>query len=164
MWSVRRKRDLRSMTHRMPLVGTRGSTVERSAHQQVGCARAGGRRDVHDHARCVDRQHQSAFHRAHFPLAVGGAVEWVIIAYLVVIAATLLTFGRLSDPSVASRSGWPGWRSSRSGSVLCGAACFPPTARRRPHLPGTRWRSHLRTELGDHHRRLSAAERGLPWA
>jgi hypothetical protein len=27
----------------------------------------------------------------------GGAVEWVIIAYLVAIAATLLTFGRVSD-------------------------------------------------------------------
>src|ERR1700758_1297877 len=31
----------------------------------------------------------------HTPL--GGAMEWVIIAYLVTIAATLLTFGRLSD-------------------------------------------------------------------
>src|SRR5216683_2001890 len=32
-----------------------------------------------------------------FQTPIGGAVEWVIIAYLVVIAATLLTFGRLSD-------------------------------------------------------------------
>src|ERR1700757_4791815 len=31
----------------------------------------------------------------HAPL--GGAMEWVIIAYLVTIAGTLLTFGRLSD-------------------------------------------------------------------
>jgi hypothetical protein len=28
---------------------------------------------------------------------VWGAVAWVLIAYLVVIAATLLTFGRVSD-------------------------------------------------------------------
>lgn len=33
----------------------------------------------------------------HFGVLVGGAVEWVMIAYLVVIAATLLTVGRLSD-------------------------------------------------------------------
>src|SRR5258706_15279242 len=32
------------------------------------------------------------FHRS-----VSGAIEWVIIAYLVTIAATLLAFGRLSD-------------------------------------------------------------------
>src|SRR5947208_12259174 len=32
-----------------------------------------------------------------FRAPVGGAAEWVIIVYLVVIAGTLLTFGRLSD-------------------------------------------------------------------
>ncbi len=32
-----------------------------------------------------------------FHTPVGGAIEWVIIAYLITIAATLLTFGRLSD-------------------------------------------------------------------
>src|SRR5258708_24551270 len=32
-----------------------------------------------------------------FHMPVGGAIEWVIIAYLVSIASTLLTFGRLSD-------------------------------------------------------------------
>src|SRR5271154_3416760 len=32
-----------------------------------------------------------------FRMPVGGAIEWIIIAYLVTIAATLLTFGRLSD-------------------------------------------------------------------
>src|SRR5947208_16662465 len=37
----------------------------------------------------------SIAHTFHTPL--GGAIEWVVIAYLVVIAATLLTFGRLSD-------------------------------------------------------------------
>ena len=33
----------------------------------------------------------------YFGAGVGAEVEWVIIAYLVVIAATLLTVGRLSD-------------------------------------------------------------------
>ena len=32
-----------------------------------------------------------------FHTPVGGAIEWVIIAYLVTIASTSLTFGRLSD-------------------------------------------------------------------
>ena len=32
-----------------------------------------------------------------FGTAVSGPVEWVVIGYLVVIAATLLTFGRLAD-------------------------------------------------------------------
>ena len=32
-----------------------------------------------------------------FHAPFGGAVEWVIIAYLVAIGATLLTFGHLSD-------------------------------------------------------------------
>jgi EmrB/QacA subfamily drug resistance transporter len=33
----------------------------------------------------------------HFGVPVSAQIEWVIIAYLVIIAATLLTFGRLSD-------------------------------------------------------------------
>src|SRR5438067_9305824 len=32
-----------------------------------------------------------------FHTGVSGAIEWIIIGYLVVIAATLLTFGRLAD-------------------------------------------------------------------
>jgi hypothetical protein len=43
-----------------------------------------------------------------FHTPVGGAMEWVIIAYLVTIAATLLTFGRLSDMIGRNRSGWLG--------------------------------------------------------
>ncbi|HEV2583426.1 MAG TPA: MFS transporter, partial [Ktedonobacteraceae bacterium] len=32
-----------------------------------------------------------------FNTAISGSTEWIIIGYLVVIAATLLTFGRLAD-------------------------------------------------------------------
>jgi hypothetical protein len=32
-----------------------------------------------------------------FGVGISGAIEWIIIGYLVVIAATLLTFGRLAD-------------------------------------------------------------------
>jgi EmrB/QacA subfamily drug resistance transporter len=56
----------------------------------------------------------------HTPL--GGTIEWVIIAYLVTIAATLLTFGRLSD--IVGRK--PVWLAGLAlftfGSGICGAA------------------------------------------
>jgi MFS family permease len=52
----------------------------------------------------------------------GGAVEWVIIAYLVVIAANLLTFGRVSD-LVGRKPIWiAGLGLFTLGSALCGAA------------------------------------------
>jgi EmrB/QacA subfamily drug resistance transporter len=61
-----------------------------------------------------------------FHTPFGGAVEWVIIAYLVVIAATLLTFGRASD--LIGRT--PVWRAGlvcfTLGSALCGAAASLP--------------------------------------
>src|SRR5262245_8528753 len=57
-----------------------------------------------------------------FHTRLDSAVEWVIIAYLVVIAATLLTFGRLSD--IYGRK--PIWLAGlvifTLGSVLCGTA------------------------------------------
>jgi EmrB/QacA subfamily drug resistance transporter len=57
-----------------------------------------------------------------FRAPVGGAVEWVIIVYLVVIAGTLLTFGRLSD-LVGRKPGWmTGLALFTLGSALCGAA------------------------------------------
>src|SRR5882724_2774918 len=57
-----------------------------------------------------------------FHTPIGGAVEWVIIAYLVVIAATLLTFGRLSD-LVGRKPVWmAGLAVFTLGSICCGAA------------------------------------------
>ena len=57
-----------------------------------------------------------------FRAPVGGAVEWVIIVYLVVIAGTLLTFGRLSD-LVGRKPVWmTGLVLFTLGSALCGAA------------------------------------------
>jgi EmrB/QacA subfamily drug resistance transporter len=57
-----------------------------------------------------------------FRAPVGGAVEWVIIIYLVVIAGTLLTVGRLSD-LVGSKAVWmTGLAMFVLGSTLCGAA------------------------------------------
>jgi MFS family permease len=57
-----------------------------------------------------------------FRAPIGGAIEWIIIAYLVTIAGTLLTFGRLSD--MVGRK--PIWLSGMAlftlGSGVCGAA------------------------------------------
>src|SRR5439155_14282082 len=57
-----------------------------------------------------------------FHTSVGGAIEWVIIAYLVTIAATLLTFGRLSD-MIGRKPVWlAGLVLFTLGSGVCGAA------------------------------------------
>src|SRR5882672_5536481 len=57
-----------------------------------------------------------------FHAPVGGAMEWVIIAYLVTIAATLLTFGRLSD-MIGRKPIWlAGLALFTVGSGVCGAA------------------------------------------
>src|SRR5204862_261726 len=57
-----------------------------------------------------------------FRAPVDGAVEWVIIVYLVVIAGALLTFGRLSD-LVGRKPVWmTGLALFTLGSALCGAA------------------------------------------
>ena len=61
-----------------------------------------------------------------FHTSVGGAIEWVIIAYLVTIAATLLTFGRLSD-MVGRKPVWlAGLALFTLGSGACGAATSLP--------------------------------------
>jgi EmrB/QacA subfamily drug resistance transporter len=57
-----------------------------------------------------------------FHSSVGGAMEWVIIAYLATIAATLLTFGRLSD-MVGRKPVWlAGLALFTIGSGICGVA------------------------------------------
>jgi EmrB/QacA subfamily drug resistance transporter len=56
----------------------------------------------------------------HTPLS--GAVEWVIIVYLVVIAALLLTIGRLTDMTGRKRAWAAGLAVFTLGSALCGAA------------------------------------------
>src|SRR5258706_4178628 len=62
-----------------------------------------------------------------FHTPVGGAMEWVIIAYLVIIASTLLTFGRLSD-MVGRKPVWlAGIALFTIGSGICCAAnSLPP--------------------------------------
>src|SRR5213594_3603601 len=74
----------------------------------------------------------SIAHTFHTPL--GGAIEWVVIAYLVVIAATLLTFGRLSDLV---------WRRR-----------LPPAADLWAGIAGPRRRADLRSGLRNHHRHV----------
>ncbi|MFN2565754.1 MAG: DHA2 family efflux MFS transporter permease subunit [Gemmatimonadaceae bacterium] len=57
-----------------------------------------------------------------FGTPLTGEIEWVMIGYLVVIAALLLTFGRLSD-AVGRRPIWTaGLAVFTLGSALCGAA------------------------------------------
>lgn len=59
---------------------------------------------------------------AHFGEPLGGAVEWVIIAYLVVIAALLLTAGRAAD-IVGRKILWAaGLIVFTVSSALCGAS------------------------------------------
>ena len=57
-----------------------------------------------------------------FGVPLGGAVEWVVIAYLVVVASLLLTVGRISDV-VGRRRVWAtGLAAFTTASALCGAA------------------------------------------
>jgi EmrB/QacA subfamily drug resistance transporter len=58
----------------------------------------------------------------YFNVGLSGAVEWIIIAYLVVTAATLLTIGRLADMVGRKRIWQSGLLLFTLGSALCGAA------------------------------------------
>jgi EmrB/QacA subfamily drug resistance transporter len=58
----------------------------------------------------------------HFGVPIGAYVEWVVIAYLVAIAALLLTVGRLAD-LYGHKVLWAiGLAVFTAGSALCGAA------------------------------------------
>ncbi len=57
-----------------------------------------------------------------FGVPLSGAIEWIIIGYLVIIAAVLLTFGRLAD-MIGKKPIWlAGLAIFTIGSALCGAA------------------------------------------
>jgi len=59
---------------------------------------------------------------SYFNVPLSGAVEWVIIAYLVATAAILLTAGRLAD-MIGRKTVWmTGLVLFTAGSALCGAA------------------------------------------
>lgn len=58
----------------------------------------------------------------HFEIAAGPLLGWVVLAYLVVVAALLLTVGRLAD-LIGHRTVWTlGLVVFSAGSALCGAA------------------------------------------
>src|SRR6266567_879321 len=58
----------------------------------------------------------------YFGVPLNGAVEWVTIAYLVVVAGTLLTIGRLAD-MIGRKPVWiAGLVIFTLGSAICGAA------------------------------------------
>ena len=57
-----------------------------------------------------------------FHVGISGATEWIVIGYLVVIAATLLTFGRLADMLGRKPIFLAGLIIFTLGSVLCGLA------------------------------------------
>lgn len=59
---------------------------------------------------------------AYFGVPLSGAIEWVVIAYLVIIAAVLLTIGRLAD-MIGRKPIWAaGLAIFTLGSALCGLA------------------------------------------
>jgi MFS family permease len=66
-----------------------------------------------------------------FRTPVGGAVEWVVIAYLVAIAATLLSFGHLSD--LVGRK--PVWLSGLATFTVGSMPAAPPLPWRRSSSP-----------------------------
>lgn len=62
----------------------------------------------------------------YFQVPLNGTVEWVIIAYLVVIAGMLLTIGRLADIAGRKTLWVVGLVIFTLGSAICGAASALP--------------------------------------
>src|SRR6476646_2837969 len=58
----------------------------------------------------------------HFQVGLSGTIEWVVIAYLVVVAGSLLTIGRLADMLGHKRLWTSGLVLFTIASTLCGAA------------------------------------------
>jgi EmrB/QacA subfamily drug resistance transporter len=58
----------------------------------------------------------------HFHVGLSGTIEWVVIAYLVVVAGSLLTIGRLADMLGHKRIWTSGLVVFTIASALCGAA------------------------------------------
>jgi hypothetical protein len=82
-----------------------------------------------------------------------------VIGYLVVIAAVLLTFGRLADMLDASRSSWPVSLFLRSARRSAGRA-FTGHAHRRALLPRAGCGCHPLRQCRHDHAPVHAAERG----
>ena len=75
-----------------------------------------------------------------FGVPLGGAVEWVVIGYLVAVAALLLTVGRTADV-VGRKVVWAtGLGIFTAASALCGAAAAITTATSPTASVPTRWR------------------------
>ena len=89
-----------------------------------------------------------------FGLQLSGSIEWVLIGYLVVMAASILTFGRLADMLGRKPVFLAGLAVFTLGSALCGAAPLARCPHRRPLLPGPGWGRHLLRQFGDDHARL----------
>lgn len=62
----------------------------------------------------------------YFSVPLGAAVEWVVISYLVTVAALLLSIGRLSDLLGRKTIWMTGLTVFTLGSALCGAATSLP--------------------------------------
>ena len=66
-----------------------------------------------------------------FGTPLSGAIEWVIIAYLITIAALLLTFGRLSD-GLGRKPIWVAGGNASAAKNATSAASLSPNTEKRP--------------------------------
>jgi len=92
----------------------------------------------------------STFHEG-----ISGATEWIIIGYLVVIAAVLLTFGRLSDMIGREPIFLTGLIVFILGSALSALAPSLPLLILARLFQGIRGRTHLFGQCGDDYQYIS---------